>query len=199
MAQDDAPAQPPPPAGPMMPRRLIKRVMTPIVAVAATLYFVVDALFYWLVKPIANLLGRLAMMARVRAWIQSLGPYPTLVLFLVPVIILEPVKPVAFYLMGTGHFMSGTLVLVVGEILKITIVERLFQLGRDKLMTIRAFAWAYNVVMGWLAFLQSLPPWQAALRRFRTIKARARLAGAAIKRMAGDIRRRWSAYWADPA
>jgi hypothetical protein len=32
------------------------------------------------------------------AWLASLGPYPTLVLFLVPVIILEPFKPVGAYL-----------------------------------------------------------------------------------------------------
>ena len=30
------------------------------------------------------------------------------------------------------------------EVLKITIVERIFHIGRDKLMTVNAFAWAYT-------------------------------------------------------
>jgi hypothetical protein len=38
---------------------------------------------------------------------RALGPYPTLVLFLVPVMILEPVKPVGAYLIATGHWLPG--------------------------------------------------------------------------------------------
>jgi hypothetical protein len=90
----------------------------------------------------------------------------TLALFLVPLIILEPVKPVGIYLIASGHSRYGVLVLSVGEVLKILIVERIFQVGRDKLMTIPAFAWAYNFVIGWLQWMKALPPWQAALRQF---------------------------------
>ena len=97
-----------------------------------------------------------------------------IVLFLVPLILLEPVKPVAAYLVATGHVVYGVTVLVIGEVLKITIVERLFHIGRDKLMMIPAFAWAYNFVVGWLAYLQALPAWQAVLRHVRPIKAAAR-------------------------
>jgi hypothetical protein len=39
------------------------------------------------------------------------------------------------YLITSGRVIDGTLVIGVGEVLKITIVERLFQVGRDKLMT----------------------------------------------------------------
>jgi hypothetical protein len=208
MAPDDSNQPPPakPAPGPMTFRRAVKRALTPFVVVLATLYFVIDALFLLLVRPLADWIGRQAIFPRLRAWIQSLGPYPTLALFLIPLIILEPVKPVAAYLVGTGHYMSGTAVLIIGELLKITIVERLFHLGRDKLMTIAAFAWSYNFLMGWLAYLKSLPPWQAVMRRFIAIKARARLLAAAARRMAAavrrvaaDIKQRWTAYWADPA
>ncbi len=212
MTQGDGSAPQPPTSPPPTPpsgvrpatwRRVVKRVLGPFVAVAAVLYFLIDALFYWLVKPIAVWLGRQRILEGMRDWIRSLGPYPTLALFLVPVIILEPVKPVALYLLGTGQFMAGTLVLVIGELLKITLVERLFHLGKDKLMTIAAFAWAYGFVMGWLDYLKSLPPWQAVLRQFRKIKARVRLIYGALKsqsrRIAGELRRRWAAFWTDPA
>src|SRR3984893_4897807 len=80
---------------------------------------------------------------RLRAWIVSLRPYPTLFLFAVPLVALEPVKPIAAYLLGTGHVAMGIFVLVVGEILKLMLVERLFGISRDKLMSIRTFAWPY--------------------------------------------------------
>jgi AraC-like DNA-binding protein len=42
------------------------------------------------------------MVGSLRAQIVSLRPYPTLALFAVPLIVLEPVKPVAAYLAGTA-------------------------------------------------------------------------------------------------
>jgi hypothetical protein len=206
MEQHDASRTPPPGAQPHASgriRRGAKRVLVPVVAFVATLYFLIDALFLWFLRPIADWLGRLRILEGIRAWIQSLGPYPTLALFLVPLIILEPVKPVAFYLLASGHFLASTLLLVIGELLKITLVERLFRLGKDKLMSIAAFAWAYGVVTRWLGYLQSLPPWQAVLRRYLAIKARARLIAVAVKdrarRIADDVKRRWTAFWADAA
>jgi hypothetical protein len=77
---------------------------------------------------------------RLRAWIRSLRPYPSLALFSVPVIILEPVKPVAAYLAATGQMLGSLLTLIIGELLKLVLVERLFSLTRDKLMKIPTFA-----------------------------------------------------------
>jgi TRAP transporter TAXI family solute receptor len=159
---------------PPVPRRGAGRVLSPVVAVLAALYFLIDALFLPPLRLLARWLGGFRLVARLDAWIRTLGPYQTLALFLVPLIILEPVKPVAAYLAAKGHFARSLTVLVVGEILKITIVERLFHIGRDKLMTIPAFAWAYNYVMRWYAYLDALPAWQAMRRHVRAIKAQAR-------------------------
>ena len=67
-----------------------------------------------------------------RLWVISLGPYPSLALFAVPVIILEPAKPLAGYLLGTGHFFAGAVTFITAEVLKLTLVEQLFQLNREK-------------------------------------------------------------------
>ena len=75
---------------------------------------------------------------------QIVAALPSLALFSVPVIILEPVKPVAAYLAATGQMVSSVVTLIVGELLKLVLVERLFSLTRDKLMKIPAFAWAYT-------------------------------------------------------
>ncbi len=157
-----------------MPRSGAGRVLSPVVAVLAFIYFLIDALFLPPIRFFGRWLGGFDMFARLGAWIRTLGPYQTLALFLVPLIILEPVKPVAAVLAAKGHYARSIALLVVGEILKVTIVERLFHVGRPKLMAIRAFAWTYNYVMAWYAWFEALPPWQAVLRNVRAIKAQAR-------------------------
>ena len=47
-------------------------------------------------------------------------------------IILEPVKPVAAYLAATGQIVSSVLTLIVGELFKLVLIERLFSLTREK-------------------------------------------------------------------
>jgi len=86
----------------------------------------------------------LRIFARVGSWVRSLGPYSTLALFVIPFIALEPIKPVGLYLIASGRVIDGALVIGAGEVLKITIIERLFQVGRDKLMSIPAFARCYE-------------------------------------------------------
>jgi hypothetical protein len=73
-------------------------------------------------------------------------------------------------LIATGHFVTGVVLLVCGELLKIAIVERIFHIARPQLMTISAFAWTYNFVVGWLMWLQALPPRQAIKRRVADLK-----------------------------
>jgi hypothetical protein len=51
--------------------------------------------------------------------------------------------------------------LIVGELLKLVLVERLFSLTRDKLMRIPAFAWAYGKLQQAKAWLQTTAAWRA--------------------------------------
>jgi hypothetical protein len=169
MAEDEAQRPQPP-----VPRRGPGRVLSPLVAVLAFIYFLVDALFLPPLRLLGRWLGGFKLFARLGGWIRTLGPYQTLALFLVPLIVLEPVKPVAAYLLAKGRYSHSLAVLVIGEILKVTIVERLFHVGRPKLMMIPAFAWSYDYVMAWYAWLEALPAWQAVLRQLRAIKAQVR-------------------------
>jgi len=169
MAEDEGQRPQPP-----VPRRGPGRVLSPLVAVLAFIYFLVDALFLPPLRLLGRWLGGFKLFARLGEWIRTLGPYQTLALFLVPLIVLEPVKPVAAYLLAKGRYSHSLAVLVIGEILKVTIVERLFHVGRPKLMMIPAFAWSYNYVMSWYAWLEALPAWQAVLRQLRAIKAQVR-------------------------
>jgi hypothetical protein len=149
----------------LIPRRIhVNRIVKPFVVLLAGLYFLADAIFATIAHPLARWIGEQRVFARLRTWIRSLRPYPSLALFAVPLIILEPVKPVAAYLAATSQVRLGLMVLIVGEILKLVLVERLFSINRDKLLSIPAFAWAYGkyrLAMDWLAAMEA---WQMVRR-----------------------------------
>lgn len=78
----------------------MNRILKPVVLAFAVAYFVVDAIFVQFIRPLGNWIVKRRVFAGIRTWIVSLRPYPTLALFAVPVIIFEPVKPVAAYLIA---------------------------------------------------------------------------------------------------
>jgi len=88
----------------------------------------------------------------------------------------------AAYLAATGQVVSGALTFIVGELLKLVLVERLFHLTRDKLMRIPAFAWVYGKVVEVKAWLQATEAWRVIRAISRAVKdhvarARAKLVG----------------------
>ncbi len=156
------------------------RVWNTTIFILATVYFVVDVVSSHVTQPITVWLAKKKLFERMRLWVLSLGPYPSLALFAVPVIILEPAKPLSAYLIGTGHFFAGAVVFITAEVLKLTFVERLFQLNRNKLLSIPAFAWGYQYWRHMMDVIESMEAWKAA-RRLAANAARM-------------VRTRWSQY-----
>jgi hypothetical protein len=152
----------------------VRRIVKSAVIVIASLYFIVDAVFLTIATPLARWMARQRVFFRSRKWIASLRPYPSLALFAVPLIILEPVKPIAAYLIATDQIAAGITVLAVGEILKLVVVERLFKLCRRKLLKIPLFARGYGRWRQGADWIISTPAWQAARRRIQLLKLRLR-------------------------
>jgi len=140
------------------------RVWNTPVFILATVYFVVDGMFSFVTEPITVWLAYKNIFERARRWVTSLGPYPSLALFAVPVILLEPAKPLAAYLLGTGHFFAGAVTFITAEVIKLTLVERLFQLNREKLLSIPLFAWGYQYWRRIMAVVESMQVWKTARR-----------------------------------
>jgi hypothetical protein len=122
----------------------VKRILKPITYILAAAYLCADFVFAGIAAPISAWLARRFDMPRLRAWLNALPPYACLALLAVPVIILEPAKFLAAYLAATGKVSAAVLTFCVGELLKLVLIERLFDLMRDNLMRIPAFAWAYG-------------------------------------------------------
>jgi hypothetical protein len=148
----------------------LSRIFKLFVFLIAAIYFMIDVAVFTLAKPVRRWLADCWAFEGLGAWIVTLRPYPTLALFIVPVILLEPVKPVAAYLTATGHIGRGLMVLVVGELLKLLLMERLFRLSRDKLMLIPVFVWCYDKFCQGQEWVVALQAWQLARRSSFTAK-----------------------------
>jgi hypothetical protein len=142
----------------------VNRILKSVIFIIAAVYIGVDAVFLTVAKPVADWVSKRRILEGLRAWIASLRPYPTLALFMVPLIALEPLKPVAAYLVATGHVRVALTTFVVGEILKLVILERLFAISRDKLMLIPAFGCSYRRFCQIRNWLEATDAWQAARR-----------------------------------
>lgn len=140
------------------------RLSKPLIFLVAAIYFAVDAVFMTVAKPLADWVANHRVFDALRSWIVSLRPYPTLALFMIPLVVLEPVKPGAAYLAATGHVKLALLILAVGELLKLVLVERIFAISRDKLMLIPAFGWAYLKYCEITNWLKATEAWQTARR-----------------------------------
>ncbi len=79
--------------------------------------------------------------------IETIPPWGALLLFLIPVIAVQPLKLASLYLMTHGHLMLGALGFVSIKIVGFGLVAFLFDLTRDKLMTFGWFVWLYDHVI----------------------------------------------------
>jgi hypothetical protein len=85
-----------------------------------------------------------------------MGPYQSLVLLLVPLLLVEPLKLVAVVIAGEGHWLTGTGMLVVAYAASLLFVERLFRVVKPKLMTLSWFARFWT---GFTALRGKVIPW----------------------------------------
>jgi hypothetical protein len=176
-------------------KRLSKALTNLIVLAIAVPYFLLDAIFAAVAIPLSRWAAGHWAFARIHRWILSLRPYPTLLLFAVPVIVLEPVKPVGVYLIGTGHATLGLSALAIAEIIKLVLIERLFSISRDKLLSIPAFAWGYGKYSAVKNWLMSFEAWQVALRWSRTTHAAAQRLALEARRSGGSGDARDGSDW----
>ena len=65
-----------------------------------------------------------------------------------PTCLVEPSKPIALAVVGDGHWITGTVMIIAAYAISLTLVERLFRIVKPKLLTLRWFSrvWSRLVV-----------------------------------------------------
>ena len=145
-------------------------------AVLLALAAVVLAIEEWGWRPLtawASRFARWAPIARLEAHVRSASPRTALLLFLVPAVVLFPVKLLALWLIHLGQAALGIGIIVAAKLLGTALVGRLFVITEPQLMQ---YAW-FARALGWwratklrvkLALLNSAA-WQGAARARRRI------------------------------
>ena len=91
----------------------------------------------------------MTFLARRRRGLQQMGPYASLLLLLVPLLLVEPLKLVAVIIAGEGHWLAGTAVLLAAYAASLLVIERLFRVLKPKIMMM---GWFNRL---WTAFVAS--------------------------------------------
>jgi hypothetical protein len=128
-------------------RRLKRSVWTTL----ALIFLGVSWLWDQLRPPIHWIIDRIPLEALKRAierFMARLPPYPTLIIFLIPVIALEPMKIVALWLFAKGQWFLGITTYVGTDVLRLGLVSFLFEINKEKLLSIPWFRKLY----GWFTW-----------------------------------------------
>ena len=110
----------------------------------------------WGWEPLQQAMARLARLpvfGAIERWVGRLSPGAALATFLVPSLLLVPVKLAALWFIGEGQPMMGLAVLVLAKLIGTAVVARLFALTRPALLTLPRFAAIYR---RWVAFKAEL-------------------------------------------
>ncbi len=106
----------------------------------------------WGWEPLQRAFARLARL-RVLHWIEAriraLPPWGALIVFLLPSLLLLPVKLLALWLIGKGQALFGLLVIVLAKLVGTALLARIFLLTQPALMRLAWFAALYNRWMPW--------------------------------------------------
>lgn len=156
------------------PRRLLRGVF----AVVAALWLVLEEWVWDRLVALTRQLAKLPPFRGLEARIRHLGPKAAMAVFVVPWLLMLPVKVLGLWLFGTGRFGLGVVVFVVGKLLGTALLARLFTLTRPALLQIgwfrRFYEWFVRLRDRVYAYVRSLRTYQAVRRWLSAVRTRAR-------------------------
>jgi hypothetical protein len=128
--------------------RAVRRGLRAVLLGMAALVLFIEE---WGWRPLAACVAwfaRWPLFARLEAAIRRIPPRGALVLFIVPALLLFPVKVGALWLMHQGHAGLGITVIVAAKLLGTALVGRIYVLTQPQLLQ---FAWFARALGWWIA------------------------------------------------
>jgi hypothetical protein len=137
----------------------VRKLFRPLLILLA-LVFLFEA---WLWERLAPVVGWVvgcvpwaSFKARLAASIERLPPYPTLLVFLVPVLLLLPLKFLGLWMLAHGFWLGALGVLALAKVMSLGVTAFIFDLTRPKLLQLPWFRWFYEHMLVWLAWAHDL-------------------------------------------
>jgi hypothetical protein len=107
----------------------------------------------WLWDVLVKLGTRLSVLLHLLKfdhWLLTASPPIAMTAFLMPILLIAPVKLIAFWLIANGHLFKGIGLLLATKLCATLLISHIFSLTRDKLMTFTWFAFLYTTINCWL-------------------------------------------------
>jgi hypothetical protein len=138
---------------------MMRRLLRPLWILLA-LVFLFEAWLWERLKPIVGwVVARIpwrAFNSSVAAGIERLPPVATLLVFLVPVVLLLPIKIFGMWLLARGVWLGAMATLGLAKVVSMGVTAFIFDLTRPKLLQLNWFKWLYEHMLVWLAWAHSL-------------------------------------------
>ena len=148
----------------------MRRLFRPLLILLALVFLFEAWLWSHLAPVVAWIVAHIplrAMKARLRALIDRLPPAATLVVFIVPVLLLLPLKFLGLWMLAHGSWLGALGVLAFAKMLSVGVTAFIFDVTQPKLMQMPWFRWLYDRVMAGLAWAHGLV--DPIKRRLRTL------------------------------
>ncbi|MFO1097410.1 MAG: hypothetical protein U1E81_03820 [Xanthobacteraceae bacterium] len=128
--------------------------------ILVALVFLFEAWLWEHLRPvvawIVDLVSWATLRARIAAAIGRLPPYPTLLVFLIPVALLLPLKFLGLWMLARGSWLGAMGTLAFAKVLGMGVTAFIFDVTRPKLLQLPWFSWLYAHVLTWLARAHAL-------------------------------------------
>jgi hypothetical protein len=165
-------------------RTLRNRLLSPLVYLAALILLLED--WFWdLGLRLVRLVVAWPPLKALERRIVALPPYAALCAFVLPALLLLPVKILALFAIASGHPISGVAVIVAAKIGGAALVARIYFLTRPTLLTLAWFARWHNKFMDlkihWEARLKATDAFRRASMLSALMRAAARAALARLR------------------
>ncbi|SIQ86240.1 MULTISPECIES: hypothetical protein [unclassified Bosea (in: a-proteobacteria)] len=132
---------PPPKRGPVL------RGLLALLRGVLTVFVVVDELLRPLYRPLLRWIAGLRVMKRLEETVAGLPRPLVLVALAVPFAIAEPLKIFGLVLFAREQFWAGLAVTAFAHLMSFVFVERIYEAGREKLLSYPWFAWIMGQVV----------------------------------------------------
>src|SRR3954464_11291973 len=148
---------------------MMRRLLKPLWILLA-IFFLVEVWLWDHLRPIiawaVNLVAWDRLKLRLAVLIEELPPWAVLIVFVVPFIVLLPLKFLEVYFLVHRQWLGAIVVLVLAKLLGLGVTAFIFDVTPPKLLQMVWFRWAYGLVLYWLGRAHALiDPIKLRIRR----------------------------------
>ncbi len=149
--------------------KFLRRLLTPPLMLLASLLFFFEEWLWNGLQQLMARLGRWPVLRQGEAWLAGLPPAGALLAFLLPGLLILPVKLLALHWLMSGHVLAGLGLILAAKLAGMAFFSRIFVLCRPSLLTVPRFKRLYDLIQRWQRrchdFINAWQPWQHAKAR----------------------------------